>query len=121
MATPGSSFAPTPLDHEDNLGVRNHINWGRIVFSDKSHFQLCPADNRRHVRRRPGQHVDPAFIIARDTGPQPRVIFWGAFLFAFRTSLEFIIVKSLDLSPVVHVWDMKGMRLPLLGNTDDLT
>ncbi|GFS57324.1 hypothetical protein TNCV_491981 [Trichonephila clavipes] len=24
MATPGSSFTPTPLDHEDNLEVRHH-------------------------------------------------------------------------------------------------
>ncbi|GFX20648.1 hypothetical protein TNCV_4269801 [Trichonephila clavipes] len=24
MTTPGSSFNPTPLDHEVNLGVRNH-------------------------------------------------------------------------------------------------
>ncbi|GFS98947.1 uncharacterized protein TNCV_3896371 [Trichonephila clavipes] len=24
MATPGSSFTPTPLGHEDNLGVRHH-------------------------------------------------------------------------------------------------
>ncbi|GFW18538.1 uncharacterized protein TNCV_1221991 [Trichonephila clavipes] len=49
----------------------NHADWGRTVFSDEYCFQLCP---RRRVWRRPGQNADPAFNIARHTGPQLGVI-----------------------------------------------
>ncbi|GFU56874.1 HTH_Tnp_Tc3_2 domain-containing protein [Trichonephila clavipes] len=35
------------------LSSWNQTNWGRIVFSDESRFQLCPDDNRRRVWRRP--------------------------------------------------------------------
>ncbi|GFV40135.1 hypothetical protein TNCV_1533831 [Trichonephila clavipes] len=44
-----------------------------IVFSDESHFQLCPDSNRRRVWRRLGQRADPAFTIARHTSPQTGV------------------------------------------------
>ncbi|GFT58894.1 HTH_Tnp_Tc3_2 domain-containing protein [Trichonephila clavipes] len=47
----------------------NHTDWGRIVFSNESRFQLCPDDHRRCVWRRPGQHTDPAFTVARRTVP----------------------------------------------------
>ena len=33
----------------------NDADWGRIVFSDESRFQLCPDDHRRRVWRRTGQ------------------------------------------------------------------
>ncbi|GFX95357.1 transposable element Tc1 transposase [Trichonephila clavipes] len=42
--------------------VWNHFDWLRIVFSDKSRFQLCPDNHRRRVWRRPGQSADPAFM-----------------------------------------------------------
>ncbi|GFS65978.1 uncharacterized protein TNCV_2510131 [Trichonephila clavipes] len=45
----------------------NHADWERIVFSDESHFQLCPDVHRRRVWRRPGQRSDPAFTIAGHT------------------------------------------------------
>ncbi|GFW54314.1 HTH_Tnp_Tc3_2 domain-containing protein [Trichonephila clavipes] len=48
----------------------NHADWGRIVFSDESHFQLCPDDQGRCVWRRPGQRADSAFNTACHTGPQ---------------------------------------------------
>ncbi|PRD33486.1 UNVERIFIED_CONTAM: hypothetical protein NCL1_17417 [Trichonephila clavipes] len=48
----------------------NQADWGRTVFSDESGFQLCPDDHRRRVWRRPGPRADPAFTIARHTGPQ---------------------------------------------------
>ncbi|GFV48404.1 hypothetical protein TNCV_3026741 [Trichonephila clavipes] len=32
----------------------NHADWGRIVFSKESRFQLCPYDNRIRVWIRPG-------------------------------------------------------------------
>ncbi|GFW21719.1 transposable element Tc1 transposase [Trichonephila clavipes] len=59
----------------------NHGDWGRTVFSDEFFFQLCPDDNRRRVWRRPGQRADPAFTIARHTGPQQGVIVRGAISF----------------------------------------
>ncbi|GFV40228.1 transposable element Tc1 transposase [Trichonephila clavipes] len=56
----------------------NHAVWGRIVFSNESRFQLCPEDHRSHVWRRLGQCANPDFTIAHHTGPQPRVMVWGA-------------------------------------------
>ncbi|GFV49326.1 uncharacterized protein TNCV_3630121 [Trichonephila clavipes] len=87
------------------LGLRrNHTDYGRIVFSGESRFQLCPGDHRRRVWRRPGQRADPAFTIARHTGSQPGVM----------TS------RLPDLSPIKHDWDMMGSPLHLPGNADDL-
>ncbi|GFU47205.1 HTH_Tnp_Tc3_2 domain-containing protein [Trichonephila clavipes] len=53
---------------------RNHADWRPIVFSDESRLQLCPDDHRGRVWRNPGQRADPAFTIARHTGPQPGII-----------------------------------------------
>ncbi|GFX13727.1 uncharacterized protein TNCV_599371 [Trichonephila clavipes] len=89
----------------------NQADWGRTVFSDESGFQLCPDDHRRRVWRRPGPRADPAFTIARHTGPQLgdayQTLLWPA--------------RSPDTSPIEHVWDMMGRRLHLLGNVDNLT
>ncbi|GFV34467.1 hypothetical protein TNCV_1413971 [Trichonephila clavipes] len=43
----------------------------QIEFNEKSHFQLYPGDPRGRVWRSPGQRADPAFTIARHTGPRP--------------------------------------------------
>ncbi|GFW23987.1 transposable element Tc1 transposase [Trichonephila clavipes] len=59
----------------------NHADWGPIVFSDESRFQLCPDDRRGRFWRNPGHRADPAFTIARHTGPQPGVIVWSAIFF----------------------------------------
>ncbi|GFU12937.1 hypothetical protein TNCV_1456741 [Trichonephila clavipes] len=53
-----------------NKTGRNHVDFGRVLFSEESHFQLCPEDNRRRVWRRPGL----VFTIACHTGPQPGVM-----------------------------------------------
>ncbi|GFW99745.1 uncharacterized protein TNCV_3419751 [Trichonephila clavipes] len=50
----------------------NHADWGRIVFSDESRFQLCPDDHRRRVWRRPGQRVDPTFNYCTPHRPSTR-------------------------------------------------
>ncbi|GFW81326.1 HTH_Tnp_Tc3_2 domain-containing protein [Trichonephila clavipes] len=47
----------------------NQADWGRIVFSDESCFQLCSDDNRRRAWRPAGQPADPAFTVIRHTGP----------------------------------------------------
>ncbi|GFT23020.1 transposable element Tc1 transposase [Trichonephila clavipes] len=68
----------------------NHVDWERIVFSGDSRFQLCPYDHRRRVWRRSGQRADPAFTIARHTGPQPGIMVWGATSFNSRALLVVI-------------------------------
>ncbi|GFT37149.1 HTH_Tnp_Tc3_2 domain-containing protein [Trichonephila clavipes] len=47
----------------------NHADWGRMVFSDESCFQLYSDDHRRCVWKPLGHWADPAFPIARYTGP----------------------------------------------------
>ncbi|GFX70421.1 transposable element Tc1 transposase [Trichonephila clavipes] len=71
----------------------NQADWGHIVFSDESCFQLCPDDHRRRVWRRPGQCADPAFTIACHTGPQLGVIVWGAVSFDSQTPL--VVIRPL--------------------------
>ncbi|GFX67661.1 hypothetical protein TNCV_3934031 [Trichonephila clavipes] len=39
----------------------NHADWGCILLSDESHFQLCPYDHRRRVWIRPAQRADPVY------------------------------------------------------------
>ncbi|GFV39041.1 HTH_Tnp_Tc3_2 domain-containing protein [Trichonephila clavipes] len=73
------------------LLIWNNADWGRIVFSDESCFQLCPDDHRRRVWRLPGQREDVAFSIARNSGPQPGVVVWGGVIsFESRTPLVVI-------------------------------
>ncbi|GFY02273.1 transposable element Tc1 transposase [Trichonephila clavipes] len=90
-----------------NLGPQqigwNHDDWGRIVFRDESRFQLCPDDNQRRVRRRPGERTDPAFP------------YCNPHRFLTRS-----YARSSDLSPVEHVWDMMRKRLHLRGNVVEL-
>ncbi|GFS57609.1 HTH_Tnp_Tc3_2 domain-containing protein [Trichonephila clavipes] len=64
----------------------DQADWGRIVFSDESHFQLCLDNHRRRVWRRLGQRADPAFTIAGPTSPQPGVIYivWDTISFDSR-------------------------------------
>ncbi|GFU63330.1 hypothetical protein TNCV_247001 [Trichonephila clavipes] len=50
------------------------------LFNDESRFQLRPDDHRGCVWRSPGQRADPAFTIARRTGPHPGVISGAPFL-----------------------------------------
>ncbi|UYV84357.1 hypothetical protein LAZ67_X001927 [Cordylochernes scorpioides] len=68
----------------------NCADWGRIVFSDKSCFLLCPDDHRKRVWRRPGQRVDPGLTVEHHTGPQQGVMVWGAISFDSRTPLVVI-------------------------------
>ncbi|GFW49376.1 transposable element Tc1 transposase [Trichonephila clavipes] len=58
-----------------------------VDLSDEHHFQLYRDDRQKRVRRRPGQHADPAFTITRLTGPQPGVTVWGVISFDRWTSL----------------------------------
>ncbi|GFY19775.1 uncharacterized protein TNCV_4649451 [Trichonephila clavipes] len=71
----GSGRPRATTDQEDRVIVRSGVTAPDsslstiTLFSDESRFQLCLDDHRRRVWRRPGQRVDPAFPIARHTGP----------------------------------------------------
>ncbi|GFX28198.1 transposable element Tc1 transposase [Trichonephila clavipes] len=58
-----------------------------MVFSDESHFQLCPDNHRRRVWRRLGQYTNPAFTIAHHTCPEPGVMVWEAISYDSHTPL----------------------------------
>ncbi|GFS58194.1 hypothetical protein TNCV_1411571 [Trichonephila clavipes] len=67
------------------------VDWGLIVFSDESRFQLFPDDHRRRVWRLPRQLAYLAFTIARHIGLQPGVMAWSVILLTtgpLWTSLE---------------------------------
>ncbi|GFV70168.1 transposable element Tc1 transposase [Trichonephila clavipes] len=66
----------------------NHADWGPIVFSDESRFQLCPDDHPGRVWRSPRQRDDPVFTIAHPMDPQPGVIVWRATSFDSQTPLQ---------------------------------
>ncbi|GFV03501.1 HTH_Tnp_Tc3_2 domain-containing protein [Trichonephila clavipes] len=68
----------------------SHADWGPIVFSNESCFQLCPDDHRGPVWGSPGQRADPAFTIVPHTGPEPGVIVWDIISFDSRTPLTVI-------------------------------
>ncbi|GFW85189.1 transposable element Tc1 transposase [Trichonephila clavipes] len=94
--------------------------------SDESHFHLCPDDHRRRIWRQPGQRADPAFTIARHTGPQLGVMIWGTISIEtgpLWSSLEAHlqhIARSTDRSPIEHVWDLMRRRMHLPWNANDL-
>ncbi|GFV30042.1 transposable element Tc1 transposase [Trichonephila clavipes] len=52
----------------------HHSDWGFIVFSDESRFQMRPGDHSRHVWGHPGKHADPALSTTRYTGYQSGVM-----------------------------------------------
>ncbi|GFU93163.1 transposable element Tc1 transposase [Trichonephila clavipes] len=112
----------------------NHVDWGRIVFSDESRFHLCLDDHRRHAWGRPGLCADPAFTIARHIGSQQGILVLGVISFeagplwwSLETHLHHIAyntpswtARSPDPFPIEHVWKMIRRRLHPPGNVDDL-
>ncbi|GFV12727.1 hypothetical protein TNCV_1366971 [Trichonephila clavipes] len=46
------SHCRAKLQWFSTLSGWNYADWGRIVFSNESHFQLCPDNHRSSVRRR---------------------------------------------------------------------
>ncbi|GFY26049.1 HTH_Tnp_Tc3_2 domain-containing protein [Trichonephila clavipes] len=91
----------------------NHADWGRIVFSDESRFQLFPDDRRRRVRKHPRQRTDPAFTISRYTGPHSRVMVWGAISFDSLTLL--VVIKDTTYTAQQYVDDvLRTVLLPFI-------
>ncbi|UYV69232.1 CNOT6L [Cordylochernes scorpioides] len=101
-----SSTVTMPTPHTRVLTVRlqwcrerstwNCADWGRIVFSDESHFLLCPDDCRKCVWRRPGQRVDLGLTVEHHTGPQQGVMVWGAISFDSRTHWRLQPSRNVD-------------------------
>ncbi|GFV04352.1 hypothetical protein TNCV_919731 [Trichonephila clavipes] len=83
-----------------------------MVFSDESCIQLCPNDYRRRVWSRPGQRADPAFTIARHTGPKPGIMLWASRWPIYDIKVREMLIQSSSSQPGL----VRG-TVVLLGNT----
>ncbi|GFU22171.1 transposable element Tc1 transposase [Trichonephila clavipes] len=98
------------------------------MFSDESRFYLYPGDHRRRVWRRSRQSADPAFTIARPTGPQQRVMLNNAKPHTTRVAMKCLTAyqtlpwpaRPPERYPIEHIWDIMGRRQHLPANVDDL-
>ncbi|GFY06498.1 transposable element Tc1 transposase [Trichonephila clavipes] len=99
-----------------------------VVFNDEFLFQLCPDDHQIRVWRRLGKRAHPALTIVPHTGPKTRVMQDNARPHKARVDMNYLkacqtlpwLPRPPDLSPIEHVWDMMGRRLPLSRNVYDL-
>ncbi|GFU74497.1 DUF4817 domain-containing protein [Trichonephila clavipes] len=91
--------------NRESYGLRWIIRSAVTVLDscDEYHFHLCPDDHRRRVLIRSGQRADPAFPIARHTGPQQGVMVLGAISFevgplwsSLEASLQLIGTSTLN-------------------------
>ncbi|GFW24015.1 transposable element Tc1 transposase [Trichonephila clavipes] len=77
----------------------NVTDWLKVVFSDESRFVWGTYDNRVRVWRHPGR-------VAQDFLRHFQTLPWPA--------------RSLDLSPVEHVWDQLKRQIPSCHSVHDL-
>ncbi|GFT13626.1 transposable element Tcb2 transposase [Trichonephila clavipes] len=86
----------------------NVTDWQKVVFSDESRFVLGTDDNRVRVWRHPGERYNSPHTVLRHTARTAGVMIlpWPA--------------RSLDLSPVEHVWDQLKRQMPLCHSVHDL-
>ncbi|GFW91297.1 transposable element Tc1 transposase [Trichonephila clavipes] len=118
----GSVQPKTTADRVDRLIVRSAVTAPDSLlstirlFGDKSRFQLCPHDHRRHVWRHPGQRADSTFTIERHTDPRPEVMQENARPHTARVAMNCLTAcqtlpwpsRSSDSSLIEHVLDMMG-------------
>ncbi|GFW00065.1 transposable element Tc1 transposase [Trichonephila clavipes] len=71
-----------------------------------------PDGHRRRVWRRLGQRSDPAFTIARYTGPQPGVMVWCAISFDSRSPL--VIIRGTLTAQLCFDDILRTVLLPFL-------
>ncbi|GFU77589.1 transposable element Tcb2 transposase [Trichonephila clavipes] len=64
--------------------------WNKVVYNDKSRFNLSIDDNRVRVWRPRGERLNPAFALQRHTSPTTGVMVWGAFAYNTRSPLVLI-------------------------------
>ncbi|GFX15818.1 transposable element Tcb2 transposase [Trichonephila clavipes] len=112
----------------------NVTDWQKVLLSDESQFVLETDDNHVRVWRCPGERYNSPHTVLRHTartaGPflngLPGAIFQHDnarpvaqdFLRHFQT-LPWL-ARSLDLSPVEHVWDQLKRQMPLCHSVHDL-
>ena len=66
--------------------------WNKVLFTDKSQFNLYFADARLQVWRGPGEHFDQANIFEVDRFGSGGVIFWGGIWHRVKTNLIQLLV-----------------------------
>lgn len=52
-------------------------DWGRVLWSDESKFNLVASDGVRYVRRRPGERFDPSCTIGTVKHRGGNIMVWG--------------------------------------------
>ncbi|GFX81848.1 transposable element Tcb2 transposase [Trichonephila clavipes] len=121
--------------------VWNVTDWQKVVLSDESRFALGTDDNRVRVWRRPGERYNSPHTVLRHTARTPGVMVWGAIAYDSRSTLivmrgtltgqryvDDILrphtlpwpTRSLNLSPVEHVWDQLKWQMPSCHSVHDL-
>ncbi|GFS85657.1 transposable element Tcb2 transposase [Trichonephila clavipes] len=116
-------------------------DWQKVVFSDESRFILGTDDNRVQVWRRPGERYNSPRTVLRHTARTAGVMVWGAIAYDSRSTLIVMRgtltgqryvddvlrphtlpwpARSLDLSPVEHVWDQLKRQMPSSHSVHDL-
>ncbi|GFV40783.1 transposable element Tcb2 transposase [Trichonephila clavipes] len=80
----------------------NVTDWQKVVFSDESRFVLGTDDNRVRMWRCPVERYNSPHTALRHTA---------------RTADP---ARSLDLSPVEHVWDQLKLQMPSCHSVYDL-
>ncbi|GFW91983.1 transposable element Tcb2 transposase [Trichonephila clavipes] len=98
----------------------NVTDWQKVVFSDESRFVLGTDDNRVRVLRHPGPFLNglPGAIFQQDNARLHTARVAQEFLRHFQT-LPWP-PRSLDLSPVEHVWDKLKRQMPPCHSVQDL-
>ncbi|GFU15492.1 transposable element Tcb2 transposase [Trichonephila clavipes] len=108
----------------------NFTDWQKVVFSDDSRFVLGTDDNRVWVWRRLGERYNFPHTVLRHTARTAGAIFQqdNARPHTARVAQDFLRhfqilpwpARSLDLSPVEHVWDQLKRQKPSCHSVHDL-
>ncbi|GFX86275.1 transposable element Tcb2 transposase [Trichonephila clavipes] len=134
LAAIQAHVAPSPgalslLHPYEGTWQKDIAEWNKDVFSDESRFNLSSDDNRVRVWRPRGEHFNPAFVLHRHTAPtacdgaifqqdndHPHTASVSQDCLRTVTALLWP-VRSLELSPIEHIWDYLGRRV---GNLTSL-
>ncbi|GFS99937.1 transposable element Tcb2 transposase [Trichonephila clavipes] len=101
----------------------NVTDWQKVVFSDESRFVLGTDDNHVRVWRHPGERTFPKW------SPRGKILQQGnARSHTARVAQDFLRhfqilpwpARSLDLSPVEHVWDQLKRQMASCHSVHDL-
>ncbi|GFT17665.1 transposable element Tcb2 transposase [Trichonephila clavipes] len=77
------------------------VEWNQIVFSDECRFNLISDDNRVHVWKACGLHLNPVFALQRHTAPTAGVMVWGTI--AYNTQSPLVLIRgTMTVQRYVH-------------------